>query len=238
MSPTSPTRVDDYRPQIKICGLTRPDEAKACARAGADAIGYIFYPPSPRCITADAAGRITRILPNDVCPVGIFVDEPYETIMPMAETAGLCAVQLHGRETPALAERLAASGFAVIKALFVNGTPGLKDAARYAAASAYLLECAGGPLPGGNALAWDWSAARALNTAQPIVLAGGLGPENVARAIADAQPDAVDVSSGVETAPGRKDLDKVRALFRSVEQTRLTRPARKVFTPHAPRRRA
>jgi phosphoribosylanthranilate isomerase len=236
--PTRPAEADDHRPQIKICGLTRPDEAEACAQAGADAIGYIFYPPSPRSIMADAAGRITRVLPDAVCPVGIFVDESYETIMPVAETAGLCAVQLHGRETPALVARLAARGLAVIKALFVNGAPGLGDAPRYTAAAAYLLECVGGPLPGGNALSWDWSVAQTLETEQPIVLAGGLAPENVAEAIADAHPDAVDVSSGVETTPGRKDLARVRALCRTVGQTRLPRPARTVFNSHASLRRA
>jgi phosphoribosylanthranilate isomerase len=216
--------------------LTRPEEAGACADAGAAAIGYIFYPPSPRCIPAEQAGRITRILPDTVCPVGIFVDEGYETIMATAETAGLGAVQLHGREAPALVERLAASGLTVIKALFFNGQPNFEAAERYPAAAAFLVECVGGPLPGGNALSWNWSAARAMTRAHPVVLAGGLTPDNIAAAIDDAGPDAVDVSSGVEIEPGRKNLAKVRALCRAVSQTPRRRPTRTIFKPVRPRR--
>lgn len=223
-------------PQIKICGLTRPQEAQACAAAGADAIGYIFYPPSPRCLSAEDAGRITRVLPETVCPVGVFVNESYETIMETAETAGLRAVQLHGRETPALVERLEAAGLTVIKALFFNGQPDFNAVDRYAAATALLVECVGGPLPGGNALAWNWSAARRLSNASPVVLAGGLTPDNVVDAIKDACPDAIDVSSGVERQPGRKDLAQVRALSRAVSQTSLDRPLRKIFRPHGSHR--
>ena len=101
-------------PQIKICGLTRPDEAEACAAAGADAIGLVFYPPSPRSLTAEAAVQITRVLPEAVCPVGVFVNETYDIIMSIAASAGLRAVQLHGQETPSLVERLSAEGLIVI----------------------------------------------------------------------------------------------------------------------------
>jgi phosphoribosylanthranilate isomerase len=222
--------------QIKICGLTRPQEAEACAAAGADAIGFIFYPPSPRCLTPDDAGRITRVLPKTVCPVGVFVNASYETIMPTAETAGLRAVQLHGKESPDLVERLANSGLTVIKALFVNANPGFDAFDRYPAASAYLVECVGGPLPGGNALGWNWSAARSLADIRPVVLAGGLTPANIAAAIADARPDAVDVSSGVEHQPGRKDLVKVRALIQAVEQTLPERRLHTIFRPDQSRR--
>lgn len=218
-------------PQIKICGLTRPQEAEACAKAGADAIGFIFYPPSPRCLSAEEAGRITRILPTPVCPVGVFVNEPYETIMTTAETAGLRAVQLHGHESPDLVERLAISGLTVLKALFFNGNPNFDAFDRYAAASAFLVECVGGPLPGGNALAWNWSAARCLAGKRPVVLAGGLTADNIAAAIADARPDAVDVSSGVEHQPGRKDIAKVRALVQAVYQTLPERRLRNIFRP-------
>ncbi len=217
-------------PQIKICGLTRPDEADACAGAGADAIGYIFYPPSPRNLSAEAAGRITSVLPARVCPVGVFVNEPYEVIMRVAETAGLRAVQLHGRETAALVQHLQTAGLKVIKALFFNGTPGFDAIDRYTA-DAYLVECVGGPLPGGNALSWNWSAASALAAHHPVVLAGGLAPDNVAAAIDAARPDAVDVSSGVEHQPGRKDLSKVAALCAAISRTRLGRAPRNIFIP-------
>lgn len=218
-------------PQIKICGLTRPQEAEACAAAGVDAIGYIFYPPSPRCLTAAEARQISQVLPEAVCPVGIFVNETYEAIMSMVEAAGLRAVQLHGRETPALVERLQATGLIVIKALFSKGEPNFDAVDRYSAASAYLVECMGGPLPGGNALSWNWSTARNLSDIVPVVLAGGLTPENIAAAIVDANPDAVDVSSGVELQPGRKDLTKVRALCLTVSRTVLDRPPRNIFRP-------
>lgn len=223
-------------PQFKICGLTRPQEAEACAAAGAAAIGYIFYPPSPRCLSAEEAGRITRILPATVCPVGVFVNAAYATIMSTAERAGLRAVQLHGRETPELVDRLAATGLAVIKTLFFNGEPGFDAFGRYDAAAAFLVECVGGPLPGGNALAWNWSAARRLADVCPVVLAGGLTPDNVAAAIEDACPDAVDVSSGVERQPGLKDLTKVRALAQAVVQTRRDRSRRNIFRPIQSRR--
>ncbi|MDJ0991141.1 MAG: phosphoribosylanthranilate isomerase [Desulfobacterales bacterium] len=218
-------------PQIKICGLTRPDEAEACAAAGADAIGLVFYPPSPRNLTAGAAAQITRVLTGDVCPVGVFVNETYETVMSIAEKAGLHAVQLHGQERPPLVERLKAGGLIVIKALFFNGRPDFTAADRYAAADAHLVECVGGPLPGGNALAWNWSAASSLSTGHPVVLAGGLNPENVSAAIADARPQAVDVSSGVEREPGRKDISRVAALCRAVARTRAAQLLRPVFTP-------
>ncbi|MBL0713156.1 MAG: phosphoribosylanthranilate isomerase [Desulfosarcina sp.] len=220
--------LDANHPQIKICGLTRPQEAEACAAAGADAIGYIFYPPSPRCIPAEQAGRITRVLPDTVCPVGIFVNATYDAIMQTVEIAGLRAVQLHGRETPVLVERLRTNGLTVIKALFYKGTPGFNAIARYSA-SAYLVECVGGPLPGGTALSWNWCEARPLSNDFPVVLAGGLSPENIAAAIREAEPDAVDVSSGIEIQPGRKDLSKVRALCRVVSQVGLNRPLRNIF---------
>ena len=218
-------------PQIKICGLTHPQEAEACAAAGAAAIGFIFYPPSPRCLTPEDAGRITRGLPNSVCPVGVFVNASYDTIMPAAETARLRAVQLHGSESPDLVGRLAATGLTVIKALFFNGNPGFEAYERYTAASAFLVECVGGPLPGGNALSWNWSAAHSLADKHPVILAGGLTPDNIAAAIADACPDAVDVSSGVEHQPGRKDVIKVRTLSQAVGRTVPERYLRNIFRP-------
>ena len=226
---TSDETIGRRHPQIKICGLTRPQEAASCAAEGADAIGYIFYPPSPRSITAEQAAKISLALPEATCPVGVFVDEDYDTVMHTAQTAGLRAVQLHGREAPALVDRLRANGLTVIKTLFYNGMPDFKAIDRYKA-DAYLVECVGGPLPGGNALSWNWSETRGLSTTAPVILAGGLTPDNIAAAVQDAQPDAVDVSSGVEKRPGAKDLTKVRALCRAVTQTAINRPPRAVFT--------
>lgn len=199
-------------PQVKICGLTRPEEAAQCAAAGADAIGLVFFTPSPRNVTRRQARSVVDLLPQSVAAVGVFVDAGYSTIMSRVDGCGLSMVQLHGRESPGLALQLKAAGVGVIKALFVNGRPGLTDAGRFAV-DGFLVECAGGPLPGGNAIAWDWGAAKGLRHEGRLVLAGGLTPENVGEAVRAALPAAVDVSSGVESSPGRKDLAKVARLI-------------------------
>jgi len=205
------------RPQVKICGLTRPDEALACARMGADAIGLVFYPRSPRHLTPRQAGNICRCLPPDVKPVAVCVDMPSEEILALAAECGFGTVQLHGRETPEKVARLARAGLRVIKALFANRPPEMTLAPRYEAAAAFLVECGQGKLPGGNARAWDWTLPPGLFARQPVILAGGLAPDTVRRALRAGRPDAVDVSSGVERSPGRKDLQKVRAFLSAVK---------------------
>ena len=221
-------RVSLHVPQVKICGLTEVAEAVACADLGASAIGCVFYPPSPRHLTEERAGEICRSLPSGVCGVGVFVNEGYESIMNKVERCGLKAVQLHGREPADLVDRLVRQGIMVIKALFLNGTPSIGDAQAYGP-SAYLVECAGGPLPGGNAMQWDWAAARGLSERGPFLLAGGLDADNAPRAIQAAWPDALDVSSGVELKPGRKDLNKVKRFIDAVLQTESPRKLRRVF---------
>jgi len=215
-------------PQVKICGLKRVDEALVCAGLGANAIGCVFYPRSPRHVTDEEARDICKNLPHGVSGVGVLVNESFATIMGKVERCGLKAVQLHGHESPDLVERLVREGVTVIKALFVNGAPALADAQSYRP-SAFLVECAGGPLPGGNAMAWDWSAASGLSEKHPVILAGGLNPGNVADALRAASPDAVDVSSGVEASPGRKDLDKVKFFLEAVFRTGCARETRSVF---------
>jgi len=215
--------------QIKICGLTDPDQARACARLGADAVGLIFYPPSARHIKKDQARRITAGLPAGTVAVGVFVDISFDEIMHTVDCCGLAAVQLHGRETPQLAADLKKAGLQVIKALFTDRQPGFAAAADYDA-DAFLVECGHGPLPGGNAMAWDWSAAAPLARRVPLVLAGGLTPENIAAAIAAARPHAVDVSSGVEARPGVKDLNRVRTLIEAIRNCSLPLRKRTIFT--------
>ena len=205
-------------PQVKICGLTRPHEAAHCVRLGADAIGVVFFPKSPRHVTADQARAVVAALPETAAAVGVFVDATFSYIMARVERCGLSMVQLHGRESAGLAVRLKAEGVGVIKALFVDGRPGFDDASGFDVAG-YLVECAKGPLPGGNAMAWDWGAARDFGHRQPLVLAGGLSPGNVAEAVRAALPAAVDVSSGVEMSPGRKDSDRVARLIAAVQGT-------------------
>lgn len=206
-------------PQIKICGLTRPEQAAACAAAGVAAVGCVFFPKSPRHVSASQAKEIIAALPAQVLSVGVFVDASFETIMRIARICGLRAIQLHGRESPQFVRRLATTGLRVFKALFDGSLPSPAEAQKYDAA-AYLVECAKGPLPGGNALAWNWRRARPLGRRFPMILAGGLTPENVGQAIAASLADAVDVSSGVESAPGQKDLERVRRFVDAVCRTR------------------
>ena len=213
---------------MKICGLTKVDEALACARLGADAIGCVFYPRSPRFVENHLARAIRDALPDSVALVGVFANEPFASIMERIKECGLNKVQLHGSESPELVARLEKLGVGVIKTLFVNRRPALYECARYQA-SAWLVECGGGKLPGGNALQWDWGLARALSgKGTPIILAGGLSPENVRIGIKAALPDAVDVSSGVESKPGRKDLEKVARFIEIVKSLEIT-GTRRVF---------
>ena len=203
-------------PQVKICGLTQPRQARDCADLGADAIGLVFFPKSPRNVSVEQARTIVAALPPTVAAVGVFVNASFDFIMERVIRCGLSMAQLHGREAPKLALRLMNEGVGVIKALFVDGTPGLNDAGAYRT-DAFLVECAKGPLPGGNAMAWDWGAARDFGTRRPLVLAGGLAPDNVADAIKAALPAAVDASSGLEASPGVKDLDKVAQMLAAVK---------------------
>ncbi len=204
--------------QIKICGLTDVDQAVACAELGAHAIGLIFYPKSPRHLELNQARQIARHLPPNVPAVGVFVNESFEDIMRTVAFCGLGAVQLHGQEAPELVRRLRAENRHVIKALFSGRAPALNAAPDYHA-SAFLVECGKGELPGGNALTWNWEEALTVDRTQPLILAGGLDPANIAQAIQKAQPDAVDVSSGVEAKPGRKDLKQVARLIDAVRAT-------------------
>ena len=212
-----------YIPRIKICGLTRVEEAVGCAELGANAIGLIFFPKSPRHVTDEQALAISRAVADQAKRVGVFVNAPYEEILRKVEICRLSAVQLHGQESPDLSNRLEKEGVPVIKALFMDGTPALMEADRYEA-SAFLVECSKGPLPGGNAMTWDWGAAKGFGLSHPLILAGGLSPENVMQAVSSALPSAVDVSSGVEQSPGRKDLDKVRRFINAVMECRVSAP--------------
>jgi len=216
--------------QVKICGLTSAQEAEASAAFGASAIGCVFYPRSPRFVTDEQAREISLALPPGVAAVGVFVNEDYDAIMRRVEYCRLRGAQLHGQEPPDLVKRLRAAEVTVIKALYVNGTPSVGESASYPEASAFLVEAKGGSLPGGNALSWEWGAVREKAfEGSPLVLAGGLHAGNVAEAVAAASPDAVDVSSGVEASPGRKDLSKVREFLEAVRKIEIRRPPRAVF---------
>ncbi len=212
------------RIQIKICGLTDVDEALRCAELGVNAVGLVFYERSPRNVTEITAKKIVDALPEHVTPVGVFVDEPYSAVMQKVERCGIRGAQLHGHESPELVERFKQEGLIVIKGLFARASPGFDRAGGYKP-SAFLLECGKGALPGGNAESWDWESAKSVELSAPLILAGGLNPGNVKSAVSACDPDAVDVSSGVEIEPGRKDLEKVRAFIEAVMEVDLSRTA-------------
>jgi len=206
-------------PQIKICGLTRVDEAVGCVERGADAIGLVFFPKSPRHVTDSRALDISTAVSGKVKTVGVFVNADYDEIMRRVDACRLSMVQLHGQEPPDLVRRLSDMGLQVVKALFVNGIPSLAEGDHYPA-SAFLVECGKGILPGGNALTWNWRSAKNFGLKHPLILAGGLSSENIFEAVSDALPLAVDISSGVEHSPGRKDLQKVTAFIAAVKKCR------------------
>ncbi|SHE89664.1 phosphoribosylanthranilate isomerase [Desulfacinum infernum DSM 9756] len=208
--------------EIKICGITRREDARIAASLGVDAVGFVFYPKSPRHVSRETARDLAAALPESVARVGVFVDETVDRVLETARFCGLTHVQLHGQETPEEVAALEAQGLRVVKALFVNRAPGLDVQDRYRP-TAFLVECAGVSLPGGNALAWDWASAKDRVRHRPMILAGGLDPHNVARAVRAAEPAAVDVSSGVERRPGEKDAQKMEAFVNAVR--RLSPPA-------------
>ncbi len=214
---------------VKICGLTDSAEAVACAEAGADAIGFVFYRPSPRNISPEDAGRIIRALPSEVIPVGVFVDMGAGDIIETAHVSGIRSVQLHGCGDSRYIERLRSAGLRVITVLKRGGDELIGEMLDYSAADAFLVECSSGPLPGGNAAEWDWRSARPLSGIRPMAVAGGLSAENIELAIEAANPDAVDVSSCVEREPGRKDLDKVREFIRCAGLHNSQRTINRVF---------
>lgn len=198
--------------QVKICGLTRPEQARACAEAGADALGFVFHAPSPRNVTPEQVRGMVETLPPRIVPVGVFVAQTAEEIVEIARIAGLRTVQLHGPAMPDTAP-LRAAGLRVVRVLFDLTPP-----EPLPEADAFLIECGKGPLPGGNGQPWDWAAAARLVAAlrRPCGLAGGLAADTVADALAASGAMAADASSSVETRPGVKDLDAVRRFVAAV----------------------
>jgi phosphoribosylanthranilate isomerase len=198
---------------VKICGITKPEDARSAVEAGADALGFVFWHMSPRNLDPARAAAITRELPPFVLRVGVFVDTPRDEMARIADEVGLDILQLHGDEPP---EVLAGLARRVIKAVRVGKGFTAEDALRYADKAAGILVDTRLPgetqLPGGTGTAFDWSLVAGLARRVPfLVLAGGLGPDNVGDAIRAVRPHAVDVSSGVEGLPGRKDPAKIRA---------------------------
>jgi phosphoribosylanthranilate isomerase len=202
--------------RVKICGITNWPDARWAVDLGADALGFNFHAPSPRAVTPAQAWEIIQKLPPMITAVGVFVNWPARAVAALARALRLGAVQLHGDESPREVRELSAK-FCVIKALPVAPDFRLAALAPYGVASALLLDGFKSGLRGGTGRPTDWDLARRARRYGRVILAGGIRPENVAEAIARVEPYAVDVASGVEARPGKKDARKMRQLMREVE---------------------
>ena len=202
--------------RVKICGVTRLEDGLLAVELGAAALGFNFYRPSPRYIVPGAAAEIVRQLPPLVMAVGVFADEPRaEHVVAVAGEARVTAIQLHGPRFPESSGPL--EGFPLMRAVAMREDFKPEELGRLTA-SAFLLDTFDPNLPGGTGKTFDWGLAREAKRYGPIILAGGLTPENVGQAIREVRPFAVDVASGVESAPGVKDPARLRAFFRAVAE--------------------
>lgn len=200
--------------RVKICGITTPDDAVLAAELGAAAIGLVFWPGSPRHVDEARAAGIVRALPREVTAVGVFVDQPIDEVRRIADATGLGAVQLHGSEPAEYALGLMQP---VIKAVGVGGGFEPRSVDDWPSGITILLDAHDPVRRGGTGRTIDWSRAAAAAARRPVFLSGGLTPANVAAAIRQVRPYAIDLSSGVEASPGVKDAAKLRALFDAIE---------------------
>jgi phosphoribosylanthranilate isomerase len=201
------------RTRVKICGVTRPEDGVAAAGLGVDAIGLVFHRSSPRFVTADGARRIIATLPPFVSVVGLFMNAEPVAVQAVLAEVSLHELQFHGDEEP---EACAAFGLPYIKAVPMGAGADVRDyEQRFASATGLLLDSHGGQQMGGTGHGFDWTRIPAERH-KPLILAGGLHPGNIAAAIRQVRPYAVDVSSGVESAKGIKDAELMRAFLRGV----------------------
>jgi len=201
------------RTRVKICGLTRPADIQAAVEAGADAVGLVFHPASPRSVTAEQARALCAILPPFVTAVGLFVDAPAERVRAVLDRVPLELLQFHGEEPEGFCDGF---GRRWIKAIRMRaGLDPAERAAAYPGAAGLLLDAFDPVLAGGTGQSFDWGRIPSA-LAHRIVLAGGLTPDNVAEAIRRVRPYGVDVSGGVESAKGVKDHAKISAFLRGV----------------------
>jgi phosphoribosylanthranilate isomerase len=198
---------------VKVCGITSFEDARAALESGAWALGFVFHKASRRYITPREAGRIVEKLPQETITVGVFVDAPLAEVNQTIVEAKLRGAQLHGVEDPTYASAVQAEF--VVKAFRVGGEFDVSKLRAYSG-QRILLDAYDAAAPGGTGTAFDWSVARRAGEIAPVILAGGLHAGNVARALAEAQPSALDVASGVENAPGVKDPEKLRQFFEAI----------------------
>ena len=198
---------------VKICGITRLEDALLAVELGASSLGFVFWPESPRYIPPSRAAEIVAALPPRVASIGVFVDQTRNFVWNAAEQVELTALQLHGNETPAFAAALPRP---VIRAVPVKDDFSLDAVMEIPRTITVLLDAHDPVRRGGTGVTIDWSVAAAVAWRRPIFLSGGLNPGNIEEAITRVNPHAVDVSSGVESAPGIKDPAKLRALFDAI----------------------
>lgn len=201
-------------PRVKICGITTLEDAHHAAACGADALGFVFFPGSPRYVDPERAGGIIAGLPPLVTTVGLFVNEAPARIREIAESCGLNVIQLHGDETP---EQCSIPPFRVIKAVRLGRNADLNQLDDSPVAAVLLDACVPGQF-GGTGQRCDWEVAARLAESHRVILAGGLKPDNVAEAVRRVRPYGVDVSSGVERQPGQKDPEKVARFIRLAKE--------------------
>ena len=211
---------------VKICGLKHPSDLETAARGGARYAGIVFHPPSPRHLGPEQAGALIRAAPSSIVSVGLFVDADDAFIAAMLAAAPVSMIQLHGRETPQRVAAIRARfGRPVIKAIPVAVPADLDAVDDYAQVSDWILFDAkpdpSAHLPGGNGVAFDWSILKARVFPRPWMLSGGLTPGNVGSALSILSPAAVDVSSGVESAPGQKDPERIISFLDAVAAARV-----------------
>jgi phosphoribosylanthranilate isomerase len=196
-----------HRPFIKVCGITRAEDALSAVASGVDAVGFVFVPESPRRVDPDTAAAIARRLPPEIAKVGVVVNRPVREVRELAKRAGLSAVQAHGEETP---EECRDYGLPVVKAVAAGEGFSRRTLEPYREFPV-LMDAASAEARGGTGRVANWSeAARAREEGFRVLLAGGLGPGNLREAVRVVRPLAVDLNSGVETRPGVKDLDQIR----------------------------
>ena len=196
--------------KVKICGITSAEDALEAVDAGADALGFMFYAPSPRCVTRETGAAIIQQLPPFVAKVGVFVNPTAEEVKQAIADCGLDTLQFHGEEPPEFCRQF---GLKVLKAFRVQGPETLRALPNYSSA-AWLLDSFVAGTRGGTGNTFNWDiAAQAVKLGGRVILAGGLTPENAAEAVRKVRPYGLDVSSGVESAPGKKDVAKVRAFI-------------------------
>jgi len=200
--------------KVKICGITNIDDALYAAELGVDALGFIFVKSSMRYIAPKAARKIIQELPPFIIPVGVFVDMPQEGIIELIEQTRIKCVQLHGNETP---KQLAGFSVPAIKSFRVKNDFDVQQLRRFSA-SAFLLDTYVDGALGGTGKTFDWSIAIKVKSFGRIILSGGLNPENIIEAAQKVKPYAVDVNSGVEESPGKKDRTKLKLLFERLKQ--------------------